>query len=543
MWDSLVGVEDSTRDRFRAHGWWREQTFLDDLARHAERRPGHPAIIGHDGQRQTRTLTYGDLAAVVTRLAAGLTGLGVGRGDVVVLYLPNVWQLAPLYLACLRIGAVASPVIPTLAGRELEHVVTASGARLCVTVPGFGDADLVERVRAVPGLSHRVVIGASGPDLLDLDDLLVDPPADLPAPGGPDDPVLLLYTSGTAGPMKGVVHSPNTLYAAARAVSVPHGLGADDVICIPNFMTHMAGATYAAWMPVLLGATSVVQHANTDMELLLDLIESHGITWTYASPSYLPPLLEAQRTHPRGVHSLLRITSGSAPVHPDLVAAVREVFELDLHTLWGMTENGTVTVTRPDDPEGWGAHSDGRAEEWMDLRIDPDPETADGAGRLWVRGASQCLGYLDQRDIYESCLDADGWFDTGDLARDDGRGGIRITGRRTDIIVRGNGQKISTLEVESVLRRHPRIKDVALVGYPDPGLAGAELVCAVVVSDGAPTMLEELHDYLEGERMAAVLWPDRVQFVWQLPANAIGKVLRRPLRRRLEIASRPRPGR
>ena len=224
-------------------------------------------------------------------------------------------------------------------------------------------------------------------------------------------------------------------------------------------------------------------------------------------------------------------------MQPDIVSDVRSVLDVPLHTLWGMTENGGVTLTRPDDPEGWGAQSDGRPMPWMQVRIAAEP--GEQVGRLLVRGASQTLGYLGQRELYDRCLDSDGWFDTGDLARDDGRGGIRITGRRTDLITRASGQKVSTLEVETVLLRHPSVGDVVLVGYPDSAVPGADLVCAVVVPAGTPPTVQELRAYLQDQGMAAVLCPDRVQFVWELPKNSLGKVLREPLRRRLETAAGP----
>lgn len=536
MWDSLLAPTQEDSARYRANGWWRDTTFLDDLARHAAERPDSPAVIGYLGGEQEVHLGWAQLADRVERTAAALEALGVGRGDVVVAHLPNRWVLAALYLGCLRIGAVASPVIPTLGGRELEFVLRASNAKVCVTVDAYGGVDYDRRAAEVapPTLRHRVVLGdAARTGALDLAALLDGAGKPDGTPAGPDDPALLLYTSGTTGEMKGVVHTPNTLYAATLAVREPHGLTGDDVISVPNLLTHMAGATYAVLMPVTLGATCVVADTNADMDLFLDLVERHGVTWAYLSPNYLTTLLAAQRARPRDTSSLDRLTSGSAPVQPDLVAEVREVLDVPLHTLWGMTENGAVTVTRPDDPEGWAAHSDGRPYESMEVRIDD--------GHLYVRGASQCLGYLARRELYESCLDADGWFDTGDLARDDGRGGIRITGRRSDLISRASGQKVSTLEVETVLLRHPAVADVVLVGYPDPDVPGADLVCAVVVPEGEPPTLDVLRSYLDGQRMARVLWPDRVQYVWELPRNTLGKVLRAPLRERLELAAAPRP--
>ena len=544
MWDTLRPAPAEERAAYYAAGWWREETFLDDIARNARERPDRQAVVGYVGGTLERTLSWADYAASVQRCAAALTELGVGPGDVVAVYLPNRWLLGPLLFACARIGAVSSPVIPVLAGRELAHVLDASRAAVCVTVDSFGGVDYDRRLAEVAPatLKHRVVVGdAARTGAIDFDEFFVRTPweqrhpLDAVAPSGPDDPVLLLYTSGTTGAMKAVVHSQNTLYAAARTVAESQHLGPDDVISVPNFLTHMAGSSFAVSMPVLLGATTVMQDNNTDMELFLDLVERHRISWAYLSPSYLVNLLRIQREKPRDTASLHRVVSGSAPVQPDIVADVRSVLDVPLHTLWGMTENGGVTLTRPDDPEGWGAQSDGRAMPWMQVRIATEP--GEQLGRLLVRGASQTLGYLGQRDLYEKCLDADGWFDTGDLARDDGRGGIRITGRRNDLITRASGQKVSTLEVETVLLRHPAVGDVVLVGYPDPAVPGADLVCAVLVPAGTPPTVEELRSYLQDQGMAAVLWPDRAQFVWELPKNSLGKVLREPLRRRLEIAA------
>ncbi|MGW7354743.1 AMP-binding protein [Streptomyces sp. NPDC054784] len=541
MWETLVRPEADRAAGFHAGGWWRNATFLDDLADAARERPDHPAVIAYEGRRLARTLTYAELDRLVTRFAAALTELGVGPGDDVAAYLPNRWQLTPLYLACHRVGAVVTPVIPVLDVRELSYVLRTARSKVCVTVDRIGDADYGARLaEAAPDtLAHRLVIGdAAASGAVDFDEFFVRTPweethtVDPSAALGPDDPALLLYTSGTTGRMKGVVHSQNTLYASVLAVSGPHRLTADDVVSIPNFHTHMAGLAYACYMPLLLGATDVVQDANTDMELLLDLVATHRVTWAYASPAYLVGMLDAQRRQPRDTSSVAQVVSGSAPIQPSLITDMRQVFDLPVRALWGMTENGAVTVTRADDPEGWAGHSDGRAEPSMELRIDAPPGADEG--RLLVRGASQCLGYLGQRDVYEACLDADGWFDTSDLARDDGRGGIRITGRTSDQITRASGMKVSTLDVESVLTRHPGVREVALVGYPDPRVPSAELVCAVVVYEGEPPTLEELHAHLAGERVARTLWPDRLQFMWQLPKNSLGKVLRTPLRERLE---------
>ncbi|MFR9676042.1 AMP-binding protein [Streptomyces sp. TR06-5] len=541
MWDTLVRPGPEQAARYYAKGWWRETTFVDDLDDAARERGDHPAVIAYEGRELVRTIDYAELQRLVRRFAAALLELGIGRGDDVAAYMPNRWQLLPLYLACHEIGAVITPVIPLLGARELEFVLQQSSARICVTVDQVDGADFGARLAGAdaPALEHRVVIGdAAASDAIDFDEFFVRTPweerhtLDPEDRLRPDEPSLLLYTSGTTGRMKGVVHSQNTLYASVLAVSRPHRLGPDDVISIPNFLTHMAALTYACYMPLLVHGTTVLQDNGKDSGLLLDNVARHKVTWAYASPAFLLDLLDEQRREPRDTSSVGQIVSGSAPIQPHIISDVREVFDLPVRALWGMTENGAVTVTRGDDPEGWAAHSDGRPEESMEIRIDCEPGNEEG--RLLVRGASQCLGYLGQREVYEACLDEDGWFDTTDLARDDGRGGIRITGRTADQIMRSSGHLVSTLEVESVLTRHPQVREVALVGYPDPRMPSGQLVCAVVVAEGDPPTLEELHAFLEKERMGKILWPDRVQFVWQLPKNALGKVLRQPLRERLE---------
>jgi cyclohexanecarboxylate-CoA ligase len=550
MWESLVMFEPEQSAEYHGAGWWRREGFLDDLDAAAAARPEHPAIIGYLDGKHERTLSYAELAATVRRLACALAELGVGRGDVVALYLPNRWMLTAFYLACTRVGAVSTPVIPALGVRELRLILEETGARLCVTVDSFNDIDYAARLAAAAPdtLEHRVVVGAAAGDgEIDFEDFFVRTPweerREVPreAALSADEPSMLLYTSGTTGRMKGVAHSQNTFYAGVRTVSEAYRLSADDVVSIPNFLTHMAGATYAAFMPLVLGGTCVMQDANTDMELLLDLIEEHGVTWAYAAPGYLVKLLAGQRARPRATASLAAIVSGSAPIQPQLIDDVREVFDVALHALWGMTENAGVTVTKPEDPQGWAAHSDGSPMPWMSVRVDAD---APGEfGRLLVRGASQCLGYLGQRAVYQACLDADGWFDTGDLAREDGRGGIRIGGRRADQITRANGHNVSTLEVEAVLTRQPAVAEVVLVGYPDPEVPGADLVCAVVVprpAGPAPT-LDALRGFLEREQMSPGRWPDRLVLTDALPKNSLGKVLRGPLREDLEnLATSPR---
>jgi cyclohexanecarboxylate-CoA ligase len=544
MWDTLVRPSADRAESFRAGGRWRSETVLDDLGRWVTAHPDKPAIISYAGGSLARIISYRELAAHVDRFAAALLELGVQRQDVVAIHLPNWWMLNPLYLACARIGAVPAPVMPTLGARELGLVLAGSAAKVCIVPDTYQGVDYLKRLADVAPqtLAHRVVVRTApaepgGADLVDFAEFFVDTPweqthpaAELPAPGS-DDVALLLFTSGTTGAPKAVAHSHNTLYAAASAVPLCWGLDADCVASVPHPMTHLAGVIFGVYLSVVLGATCAMQD-DGDMDVLLDMIAEHELTFVYAGPLFVVRLVAAQRERPRDVSSLTALISGSAPIPPQLVDDVREVLGVELGALWGMTENGSMTVTRPDDPQGWAAHSDGSPVPGAELRI--DAEDGEELGRLLVRSPSQCLGYLNQKEVYQACLDSDGWFDTGDMARPDGRGGIRITGRRDDLIIRRWGTKVPTLEIEAILLRHPRIRDVVLIGYPDAEVPALDGLCAVLVPDGPAPSAEELSEYLDGLGTTFYNWPDRVEVRTELPKNPLGKVQRGVLRQELE---------
>ncbi len=542
MWDTLVRPSAEAAEAFRACGRWRSETILDDLWRGVRADPGKTAIIAYSNGSLARTISYRELAGLVDRFAAGLLELGVRRRDVVAVHLPNWWMLTPLYLACARIGAVPAPVMPALGARELRHVLTRSAAKVCFVPDSYNDVDYVQRLAAAAPdtLEHRVVV-RSGPakpaGLIDFEEFFCDRAWErrhqLPELSAlhADDVSLLLFTSGTTGAPKAVAHSHNTLYAGATAVPKVWGWDSDIAVSVPHPMTHLAGTIFSCYMSVILNGSSAMQD-QPDMGLLLDMIARHGLTYVYAGPLYVQGMVAEQRRNPRELSSLRQLISGSAPIPPQLIADVREVLGVELGALWGMTENGPITVTRPDDPPGWAAHSDGSLVTGSELRIDAEP--GEEIGRLLTRGPSQCLGYLNQRDIYLDRLDADGWFDTGDMARPDGRDGIRITGRREDLIIRRWGTKVPTLEVEAVLARHPRVAEVVLVGYPDVELPSTDGLCAMIVPDGAAPTLAELNGYLDELGMTWQNWPDRIEIRPQLPRNSMGKVQRAELRAELE---------
>ncbi|WP_436758945.1 AMP-binding protein [Streptosporangium sp. V21-05] len=543
-------MKDLTKDDFRAAGWWRDETVLDDLRRSAASHPDKPALVCYrDGVPET--VTYSELAHRVDRLAASLARLGVGRGDVVTLQLPNSWQLVASILACARIGAVAGPVVPIMRRREVEFMTRLTASPVYIAAAGFRGFSYAEMsaevARAVPGLRHRVLLGDDGSEgmdgALDFDRDLLGPepsPEEVEAldalEAGPDDPAQIVFTSGTTGEPKGVVHSHNTLYAMNRAQADVLHLTIREVTAMGSPTTHQAGYTWNFVMPLILGATAVQVDA-WDPAVMLRILEEHEVTFFMGAPTFLSDLIEAQRDSPRDLSSLVTFATGSAPIAPLLVEDAREVLGCRLYALWGMSENGCVTITRPEDPAMRAAESDGTPVPGMEVRIvgrEGEPVAAGQPGLLQVRGAAQCLGYFRRPEVYAESTTEDGWFDTGDLAREDGFGGIRITGRVKDVIMRG-AENIPVVEVEAALLRHRSIKDVAVVGYPDPRLG--ERACAILVaadpSADPPLTLDDMRGHLAGLGMAKQYWPERLEVVPSLPRTPSGKIQKFALRDRL----------
>jgi cyclohexanecarboxylate-CoA ligase len=435
---------------YRWEGWWRDQTFLDDLRRSNWTHPAKTAVHtrrtqGRDGARDDHSLDYSELLDLTERCAAALIKLGVNPGDTVAAQLTDRWELAVLALGCLRAGARVCPLRPVYRRRELQVMLGLTEPRVFITMAEHDGDDLgelaLELAAGIPAIAHVAISGRQNTTgtALDFEEHFLGTPwEDRHDPSGrelgPDDPYLVLFTSGTTGEPKGVLHSPNTLYAAIRGEADVYRLDDSLVMTTTSAYTHYTGFVQGMLMPLMLGGTMVFSDTH-DGHAVLDLIAAHGVTFLYAAPHFVAGLLNAQRDHPRDLTALRLLVSGSAPIPPRFAEEVHDTLGIRLHSLWGMSENGPVTMTRPDDPPGWAAESDGSPIPGMRLRIDPIPGQPENAGTLWVRGPAQCLGYYRREHLYAAQLD-DGWFDTGDLARPDGRGGIRITGRAKDSILR-----------------------------------------------------------------------------------------------------------
>ncbi|MFI7386348.1 AMP-binding protein [Streptomyces sp. NPDC049813] len=535
---------------YLARGWWRTETFLDDLRRQARERPRKLAVAARRlKESRTDTLDYAELARLTDRFAGALLDLGVRRGDAVAVQLPNRWELVALMFATIRVGAVICPVSPVCPADELRHRLGLTRARVCVTLPDWEGVPLAATVAGLraelPDLAHVLVVDGPAPEgTRSFHDHFVAQPweesrarelegRELTA----DEPFVVLFTSGTTGASKGVLHSQNTVHSAVRGYVDAFGLGADWVVAVSTPLVHYSGFAQGVLAGVLLGGTVAFQDLR-DNPALLDLVERYGATLLYGPPATLDDVARAQRADPRDTTSLRHVVIGSAPVLPSLAAEVHETLGARAHSLWGMSENGPVTTTRPDDPDGWAAHSNGRPVGSMETRVDPLPDAgSDGVGRLRVRGASLALGYHRRPEAFAADLDGEGWFDTGDLARADGRGGIRVLGRARDAIVR-DGAVAPAAQLEGAIGTHPAAVEAALVGLPDAaGRPDATILAVVVPRDGTGPTLAGLRDHLRSHDHEERFLPDRVEVLPALPKTLTGKVRKAVLRARFSPTS------
>jgi len=519
----------------RAQGFWRDETLLNHLARAVARSPDKTAIVACRSDIGTETrLSYAAVDDLSSRLAAALHARGIGRGDVVSFQLPNWWEFSILHLACLKLGAISNPLMVIFRERELRFMLGLAGSKILV-VPasfrGFDYAAMATNLREhLPRLAHIFVVGRDGADgfarlLEDAAPAAAFTPADGP---GPDEVIQLLYTSGTTGEPKGVMHSSNTMLSNLAPFAERLGLGVDDVIHMPSPLAHQLGFMYGIVLPIMLGGTAISQDIFSAPEMARQ-IRDEAASFTMGATPFLNDLTEHVAATGHATPSLRVFVSAGAPIPRALVAKARQTLGAAIVSAWGMSENGAVTTTRLDDGEEKATTTDGGPLPGMELRI----LGADGAvlpagqeGQLQVRGCSNFIGYLKRPELNPN--DPDGWFDTGDLARMDADGYIRIAGRSKDIIIRG-GENIPVVEVEGLLFRHPAVAEVAIVGIPDARLG--ERACAFVrLREGASLSLADITTYLEAQRMARQYMPERLEILPELPRTPSGKIQKFKLR-------------
>lgn len=523
---------DASYANFREAGYWLDKTVDQLLTEAVARTPDKVAIVADRADReQAPRFTYKELGKLADRAASSLVRLGVRRGDVVTVQLPNWWEFVVTAFACSKIGAVMNPVMPILRERELLYILNFCQAKVFI-VPrvyrGFDYAAMAQGMRAdLPHLKHVIV--ADGEGETSFDRMLLASEADALPPGiRPDDMAVLMFTSGTTGEPKGVMHTSNSLIACCKALSGRFGLDSSDVLLVASPVGHMTGYAAIVLLSVYLGGTMILQDI-WEAKRGVGLMAREGVTYTAASTPFLSDICDAVKAGAPRPKSLRSFLCGGAPIPSVLIDRAADELGLKVCSLWGMTEVLSGTLTEPARAAEKSAGTDGRSLEGMEVRIvDTDGRAlpAGESGRLLVRGAQMFKGYYKRPEL--PTFDSEGWFDSGDLAYMDKDGYIRISGRVKDILIRG-GENVPVVEIENLLYKHPAVSAVAVVGFPDSRLG--ERGCAFIVPrDGSKIDLAAVQAYLGEAKMAKQFWPERVEVVAELPRTASGKIQKFKLR-------------
>jgi len=514
-------------------GIWPDRVLTDYFDRWVETRPDDTAIIAYREEEGTTTRwTYRELNARAARIAEALAGMGVARGDVVSFQLPNWWEFIAVHLACVRLGAASNPLMPIFRHRELSFMLGHAESKVLI-VParfrGFDHEALAAQLgRELPRLEHVLAIAANGDRSFEarVAAEAAGTAFDRGAALAPNDVMQLLYTSGTTGEPKGVMHTSNTLLGAVAKFAERLELGPSDVIFMPSPLAHQLGFSYGMLMPLVLGIPLVLTDIWNPARAA-DLIERYRATFTFAATPFLADLAHLPGIESRRLDTLRVFVSSGAPIPPAIVQATQEKLRTTVVTCWGMTECASVTTTALSGHKV--LESDGSPLPSGEVRVvDADGTAAPRGtvGTLKVRGPTLFVGYLKRPRLYD--VDEAGWFDTGDLARMDEEGFIRICGREKDIIIRG-GENIPVIEVEAAMYRMPEVADAAIVAMPDPRLV--ERACAFVTPrPGRSLTLDRVCAHLAAEGIAKHFWPERLEILREMPRTPTGKIQKFVLR-------------
>jgi acyl-CoA synthetase (AMP-forming)/AMP-acid ligase II len=503
-----------------ARRWWVHGTLADSLVEAAQRTPQRIVLIDGEIRMDCQGL-YQQAAALARVLLASMP-----TGSVVSFMLPNWHEATVIYLAATIAGMVVNPILPSLRDRELLFILQDAGSRMIFVPPVFGRHDyasMLGRVTAQMDSPPEVVVvrgefdmSSGHPSFLSLLQRQA-PAADFPALD-PDAVRMILYTSGTTGRPKGVLHSHNSMHALICQLGEYWRVQPGDKFLVPSPIAHIGGSIYAFECPLLLGTAAVLMD-RWDAGDAVTLMQEERCTHIAGATPFLEQMLTAAECAGTRLPELRLFICGGASVSPSLIRRAASYFERAVVTrVYGSTEVPVTTVGAPLNPDH-AADTDGHA-GFAEIKLHG---AGSGGGEIHARGPQMLVGYLHPEDEDES-FDGDGYFRTGDLARWVDDDYLIVTGRAKDIIVR-NGENIAPKEVEDILIGHPGIAEIAIVGLPDARTG--ERACAVIVPTDRPGPdVASLRSFLQAQGVATFKAPEQVVIWKELPRNDAGKVLK-----------------
>lgn len=528
------------RAAYRQQGLWGDASLADYWQQNARAMPDKIAVVDNHGA----SYTYSALDHAASCLANWMLTKGIESGDRIAFQLPGWCEFTVIYLACLKIGAVSVPLLPSWREAELVWVLNKCQAKMFFAPTLFKQTRPVDLIlplqNQLPQLQQIVGVDKLAPatSSLSLSQIIADnTPLTTAITTHGDELAAVLFTSGTEGLPKGVMLTHNNILASERAYCARLNLTWQDVFMMPAPLGHATGFLHGVTAPFLIGARSVLLDIFTP-DACLALLEQQRCTCMLGATPFVYDLLNLLEKQPADLSALRFFLCGGTTI-PKKVARECQQRGIKLLSVYGSTESSPHAVVNLDDPLSRFMHTDGYAAAGVEIKVVDDARKTlppGCEGEEASRGPNVFMGYFDEPELTARALDEEGWYYSGDLCRMDEAGYIKITGRKKDIIVRG-GENISSREVEDILLQHPKIHDACVVAMPDERLGERSCAYVVLKAPHHSLSLEEVVAFFSRKRVAKYKYPEHIVVIEKLPRTASGKIqkflLRKDIMRRL----------
>ncbi|MCG8266775.1 medium-chain fatty-acid--CoA ligase [Escherichia coli] len=528
------------RAAYRQQGLWGDASLADYWQQTARAMPDKIAVVDNHGA----SYTYSALDHAASCLANWMLAKGIESGDRIAFQLPGWCEFTVIYLACLKIGAVSVPLLPSWREAELVWVLNKCQAKMFFAPTLFKQTRPVDLIlplqNQLPQLQQIVGVDKLAPatSSLSLSQIIADnTPLTTAITTHGDELAAVLFTSGTEGLPKGVMLTHNNILASERAYCARLNLTWQDVFMMPAPLGHATGFLHGVTAPFLIGARSVLLDIFTP-DACLALLEQQRCTCMLGATPFVYDLLNVLEKQPADLSTLRFFLCGGTTI-PKKVARECQQRGIKLLSVYGSTESSPHAVVNLDDPLSRFMHTDGYAAAGVEIKVVDDARKTlppGCEGEEASRGPNVFMGYFDEPELTARALDEEGWYYSGDLCRMDEAGYIKITGRKKDIIVRG-GENISSREVEDILLQHPKIHDACVVAMPDERLGERSCAYVVLKAPHHSLSLEEVVAFFSRKRVAKYKYPEHIVVIEKLPRTASGKIqkflLRKDIMRRL----------
>ncbi|EFD8937869.1 medium-chain fatty-acid--CoA ligase [Escherichia coli] len=522
------------RAAYRQQGLWGDASLTDYWQQTARAMPDKIAVVDNHGA----SYTYSALDHAASCLANWMLTKGIESGDRIAFQLPGWCEFTVIYLACLKIGAVSVPLLPSWREAELVWVLNKCQAKMFFAPTLFKQTRPVDLIlplqNQLPQLQQIVGVDKLAPatSALSLSQIIADnTPLTTAITVHGDELAAVLFTSGTEGLPKGVMLTHNNILASERAYCARLNLTWQDVFMMPAPLGHATGFLHGVTAPFLIGARSVLLDIFTP-DACLALLEQQRCTCMLGATPFVYDLLNLLEKQPADLSALRFFLCGGTTI-PKKVARECQQRGIKLLSVYGSTESSPHAVVNLDDPLSRFMHTDGYAAAGVEIKVVDDAHKTlppGCEGEEASRGPNVFMGYFDEPELTARALDEEGWYYSGDLCRMDEAGYIKITGRKKDIIVRG-GENISSREVEDILLQHPKIHDACVVAMPDERLGERSCAYVVLKAPHHSLSLEDVVTFFSRKRVAKYKYPEHIVVIEKLPRTASGKIQKFLLRK------------